>query len=55
MSLQEDLIAKWILEEAASEQIVSRGNGGYVFNGENNQYLVEVKVFKIESEVRGYN
>lgn len=62
MSLEEELIAKWISEEAAAEQIIQRTEGGYVYHGQQNDYIVEVKAFRVNKERRlieddelGYN
>lgn len=62
MSLEEELIAKWISEEAAAEQIIQRTEGGYVYHGQQNDYIVEVKAFRVSKERRlieddelGYN
>lgn len=62
MNLEEELIAKWISEEAAAEQIIQRTEGGYVYHGQQNDYIVEVKAFRINKQRRlieddelGYN
>lgn len=46
MSVEEQLIAQWILQEAAAEQIVRHDGEGYVFDGHEHEYWVEVTVLK---------
>ena len=46
MSSEEELIAQWILREASGEQIIRRDGEGYVFDGDRNEYWVEVTVLK---------
>ena len=46
MSIEEELIAQWILREASAEQIIRHDEKGYVFDGDRNEYWVEVTVLK---------
>ena len=46
VSIEEELIAQWILREASAEQIIRRDGEGYVFDGDRNEYWVEVTVLK---------
>ena len=46
MSIEEQLIAQWILREAAAEQIIRHNGEGYVFDGDRNEYWVEVTVLR---------
>ena len=46
MSIEEELIAQWILREAAAEQIIRHDGEGYVFDGDRNEYWVEVTVLR---------
>lgn len=46
MSVEEQLIAEWILREASAEQIVRYDGEGYVFDGDRHEYWVEVTVLK---------
>lgn len=50
MNLEEQLIARWISEEAASEQIIQRTEGGYVYHGNQNDYIIEVKALRVSKE-----
>ena len=46
MSVEEELIAQWILQEASAEQIIRHDGEGYVFDGNEHEYWVEVTVLK---------
>ena len=46
MSVEEQLVAEWILREASAEQIIRHDGEGYVFAGEQDEYWVEVTVLK---------
>ena len=46
MSVDEELIAQWILREASAEQIIRHDGEGYVFDGDKDEYWVEVTVLK---------
>lgn len=51
--LNHHLIARWILDEAVAEQIISKtSDGQYVHFGEKNDYYVEVKLFPIKGRYR---
>lgn len=52
MSLEEQLVARWISEEAAAEQIIQRTEGGYVYHGNKNDYIIEVKAFRVSKDTR---
>lgn len=44
--LQALLIADWILQESAAEQIIRKTPEGYVFYGEKSEWYIEVKAFR---------
>ena len=46
MSIEEELIAQWILREAAAEQIIRHDGEGYVFDGNEHEYWVGVTVLR---------
>ena len=46
MSIEEELIAQWILREASAEQIIRHDGEGYVFDGDRHEYWVEVTVLR---------
>ena len=46
MSIEEELIAQWILREASAEQIIRHDGEGYVFDGNEHEYWVEVTVLR---------
>lgn len=45
--MEEYLIQQWILQEAAAEQIIRHDETGYVFDGNEHTYAVEVRVFRL--------
>lgn len=49
--LAEELIRQWILSEAAAESIITHTPEGYIFQGERNDYYVELKVYRVPTRL----
>ena len=47
MGTAEKLIEDWIGNEAVAEQILTKEDGAFVFHGEKNDYLIEIRAFNL--------